>query len=256
MAWQAVTVAFVVIVAFAAFGQQILDYLGITLPALQAAGGLLLLLVALQLLTGQIDDPVAKDNVNVALVPARYAAPRRPGRDRRDHGLRLGHRRHRRPDRCGRGHRGRPPRHVVRAALLRAHPPGARATAASPWSPGSPACCCRRSPCNSSRTQSARSSTAPDDLRRRTAAAGGSAQAAVRLHADPAHDLAGLPAALSDDLPRPADPAAGSRRGRTTASARASTPRWRRGGGFGSPTGPRGERVTCSSAVLPDRRVP
>jgi multiple antibiotic resistance protein len=69
MAWQAVTVAFVVIVAFAAFGQQILDYLGITLPALQAAGGLLLLLVALQLLTGQIDDPVAKDNVNVALVP-------------------------------------------------------------------------------------------------------------------------------------------------------------------------------------------
>jgi len=69
MAWQAVTVAFVVIVAFAAFGQQILDYLGITLPALQGAGGLLLLLVALQLLTGQIDDPVAKDNVNVALVP-------------------------------------------------------------------------------------------------------------------------------------------------------------------------------------------
>ncbi len=69
MAWQAVTVAFAVIVSFAAFGQQILDYLGITLPALQAAGGLLLLLVALQLLTGQIDDPVAKDNVNVALVP-------------------------------------------------------------------------------------------------------------------------------------------------------------------------------------------
>ena len=69
MAWQAVTVAFAVIVSFAAFGQQILDYLGITLPALQGAGGLLLLLVALQLLTGQIDDPVAKDNVNVALVP-------------------------------------------------------------------------------------------------------------------------------------------------------------------------------------------
>ena len=69
MAWQAVTVAFVVIVAFALFGRQILDYLGITLPALQGAGGLLLLLVALQLLTGQVDDPVAKDNVNVALVP-------------------------------------------------------------------------------------------------------------------------------------------------------------------------------------------
>jgi multiple antibiotic resistance protein len=69
MAWQAVTVAFVVIVSFAIFGQQILDYLGISLAALQGAGGLLLLLVALQLLTGQVDDPVAKDNVNVALVP-------------------------------------------------------------------------------------------------------------------------------------------------------------------------------------------
>jgi multiple antibiotic resistance protein len=69
MAWQAVTVAFVVIVTFAVFGQQILDYLGISLPALQGAGGLLLLLVALQLLTGQVDDPVAKENVNVALVP-------------------------------------------------------------------------------------------------------------------------------------------------------------------------------------------
>jgi multiple antibiotic resistance protein len=69
MAWQAVTVAFAVIVSFALFGRQILDYLGISLPALQGAGGLLLLLVALQLLTGQVDDPVAKDNVNVALVP-------------------------------------------------------------------------------------------------------------------------------------------------------------------------------------------
>jgi multiple antibiotic resistance protein len=69
MAWQAVAVAFLVIVLFAAFGQQILDYLGISLPALQAAGGLLLLLVALQLLTGAAEDPVATENVNVALVP-------------------------------------------------------------------------------------------------------------------------------------------------------------------------------------------
>ena len=69
MAWQAVVVAFVVIVAFAVFGRQILDYLGITLPALQAAGGLLLLLVALQLLTGKEDDPTTSMNVNVALVP-------------------------------------------------------------------------------------------------------------------------------------------------------------------------------------------
>ena len=69
LAAQAVTVAFVVIVVFALFGKTILDYLGITLPALQAAGGLLLLLVALELLTGQADEPVETTNVNVALVP-------------------------------------------------------------------------------------------------------------------------------------------------------------------------------------------
>ena len=56
-AWQAVTVAFFVITVFALFGQSILDYLGITLPAMQAAGGLLLLLVALELLTGHADEP-------------------------------------------------------------------------------------------------------------------------------------------------------------------------------------------------------
>lgn len=66
---QAVAVAFGVIVAFAVFGQTILDYLGITLPALQAAGGLLLLLVALELLTGKATDPQADESVNVALVP-------------------------------------------------------------------------------------------------------------------------------------------------------------------------------------------
>ena len=69
LAAQAVTVAFVVIVVFALFGQTILTYLGITLPALQAAGGLLLLLVALELLTGQADEPTETANVNVALVP-------------------------------------------------------------------------------------------------------------------------------------------------------------------------------------------
>ena len=69
LAAQAVLVAFVVIVVFALFGQSILNYLGITLPALQAAGGLLLLLVALELLTGQADEPTETANVNVALVP-------------------------------------------------------------------------------------------------------------------------------------------------------------------------------------------
>ncbi|MGH8868408.1 MAG: MarC family protein [Actinomycetes bacterium] len=68
-AWQAVVVAFVVIVVFALFGRQILDYLGVSLAALQCAGGLLLLLVALELLTGKADEPTQAQNVNVALVP-------------------------------------------------------------------------------------------------------------------------------------------------------------------------------------------
>lgn len=68
-AWQAVLVAFFVIVTFAVFGQAILDYLSISLPALQCAGGLLLLLVALELLTGNEDEPTASAGTNVALVP-------------------------------------------------------------------------------------------------------------------------------------------------------------------------------------------
>src|SRR5690606_33378020 len=68
-AWVAVAVAFGVIVVFALFGQAILDYLGISLPALQTAGGLLLLLVALQLLTRELDDPSTPVTGNVAMVP-------------------------------------------------------------------------------------------------------------------------------------------------------------------------------------------
>ena len=68
-AWQAVLVSFFVIVAFAFFGQQILAYLNISLPALQCAGGLLLLLVALELLTGKEQAPTASSDVNIALVP-------------------------------------------------------------------------------------------------------------------------------------------------------------------------------------------
>lgn len=68
-AWQAVVVAGTVIATFAVFGQSILSYLGITVPALQGAGGLLLVLVALELLTGRGDEPGRTENVNVALVP-------------------------------------------------------------------------------------------------------------------------------------------------------------------------------------------
>ena len=69
LAWQAVLVAISVITAFALFGQQILNYLGITVPALQGAGGLLLVLVALELLTGKQEAPEDAPSANVALVP-------------------------------------------------------------------------------------------------------------------------------------------------------------------------------------------
>jgi MarC family membrane protein len=68
-AWQAVALAFVVIVIFAVAGQKILDYLQIDLPALQGAGGVLLILVALELLTGKADDPQQQSTSNIALVP-------------------------------------------------------------------------------------------------------------------------------------------------------------------------------------------
>jgi len=70
-AWQAVAVALGVIVSFALFGQSILSYMHISLAALQASGGLLLLLVAMELLTGKMEEAQASanDKVNVALVP-------------------------------------------------------------------------------------------------------------------------------------------------------------------------------------------
>jgi multiple antibiotic resistance protein len=68
-ALRASLVAVFVISMFALFGQSILAYLHISIAALQGAGGLLLLLVALQLLTGQESDALADAGVNVALVP-------------------------------------------------------------------------------------------------------------------------------------------------------------------------------------------
>jgi MarC family membrane protein len=69
-ATQAVLLALGVIVGFAVAGQTLLDYLHVKLPALQGAGGLLLVLVALQLLTGKTDEPAEQGGTsNVALVP-------------------------------------------------------------------------------------------------------------------------------------------------------------------------------------------
>lgn len=66
---QATLTSFGVILTFLVFGQLILDFLHISLPALQMSGGLLLLLMAMELLTGRASDPKPGGAVNVALVP-------------------------------------------------------------------------------------------------------------------------------------------------------------------------------------------
>jgi len=67
---QGVLVSLAVISLFAIGGEAILSYLGIGIPALQGAGGLLLLLIALDLLTGKgLTEPQAVEDVNIALVP-------------------------------------------------------------------------------------------------------------------------------------------------------------------------------------------
>ena len=69
LAWQAAAPSLFVITLFALFGQFIVSYLDISMPALKGAGGLLLLLVSLELLKGtdHKDDEGAKKNL--ALVP-------------------------------------------------------------------------------------------------------------------------------------------------------------------------------------------
>jgi len=69
LAWQAATVSLFVIAIFALFGRIILDYLSVSIQSLQASGGLLLLLVALELLTGRRSGDAKDANSNVALVP-------------------------------------------------------------------------------------------------------------------------------------------------------------------------------------------
>jgi multiple antibiotic resistance protein len=58
----------VLIIGFALFGQLVFDYLNVSIASLSIAGGLLLLLVALEMLRG-IDAPTAGDVEDVALVP-------------------------------------------------------------------------------------------------------------------------------------------------------------------------------------------
>ncbi|MGA0863330.1 MAG: MarC family protein [Ilumatobacteraceae bacterium] len=73
-AFLAVGTAFLVIALFAIGGQTILDYLNVSVPALQGAGGLLLLLVALQLLYGKghedsYEVATPEQRTSIAMVP-------------------------------------------------------------------------------------------------------------------------------------------------------------------------------------------
>jgi multiple antibiotic resistance protein len=69
LAWQAALVSLVVITFFSLFGRFILEYMNVSMEALQAAGGLLLLYVSLELLTGRDMGGEDGKNKNIALVP-------------------------------------------------------------------------------------------------------------------------------------------------------------------------------------------
>lgn len=64
------SIALSILLIFGFFGFQVFGALGITTEALQISGGLLLLLVALQLLTGEEEDPGRESGtINAAVVP-------------------------------------------------------------------------------------------------------------------------------------------------------------------------------------------
>ena len=69
LAWQAAAVSLFVIASFAFFGQFILEYMNVSIEALQAAGGLLLLYVSLQLLTGTSKGGADQKSSNIGMVP-------------------------------------------------------------------------------------------------------------------------------------------------------------------------------------------
>lgn len=71
-AFVAVATSALVISMFALAGQQILGYLRVSVPSLQLAGGLLLLLVALQLLMGrseELEEATPEQRTSIAMVP-------------------------------------------------------------------------------------------------------------------------------------------------------------------------------------------
>ena len=69
LAWQAASVSLFVIVLFALFGKFVLNYLHVSIFGLQGAGGLLMLLISLELLTGKGNPEPGSNKGNIALVP-------------------------------------------------------------------------------------------------------------------------------------------------------------------------------------------
>ncbi|MBW4465272.1 MAG: MarC family protein [Pegethrix bostrychoides GSE-TBD4-15B] len=66
---RAALVATAVLVGFTFLGQPILTYLHISTASLEVAGGLLLLLIALDMLRGELDEPEVNQERDVAITP-------------------------------------------------------------------------------------------------------------------------------------------------------------------------------------------
>lgn len=66
---KAVIVAIAVLLLFAFGGKFILSYLDVSFASLRVAGGLLLLLIALQMLQGNLDTPVVEKERDIAITP-------------------------------------------------------------------------------------------------------------------------------------------------------------------------------------------
>jgi multiple antibiotic resistance protein len=66
---KAIVVAIAVLLLFVFTGQLILTYLEISMASLRVAGGLLLLLVALQMLRGELNTPILEEGRDVAITP-------------------------------------------------------------------------------------------------------------------------------------------------------------------------------------------
>jgi multiple antibiotic resistance protein len=66
---KAILVAVTVLLLFAFGGRWILGYLDISMGSLRVAGGLLLLIIALQMLQGELDTPVVERERDVAITP-------------------------------------------------------------------------------------------------------------------------------------------------------------------------------------------